>query len=154
MTAAVPFEPPAEALPSVAYASWGRRLAAWILDYFIFAFLIVVPLTIWNPSGDAQGWLYFFFWPAAVILFGTYFIGFHGGRRGQTPGKRLLGIAVRDEQTFQRIGYMRAFGRLMVTVVLWSFLWVPGILDALWPLWDSRKRSLHDRAVGSIVVRV
>ena len=28
------------------------------------------------------------------------------------------------------------------------------LVDALWPLWDKGKQALHDKVVGSIVVKV
>jgi len=31
---------------------------------------------------------------------------------------------------------------------------IPAILDYLWPLWDRKKQALHDKVVGSVVVRV
>jgi uncharacterized RDD family membrane protein YckC len=152
----MPLEPPAEALESAVYASWGRRLLAFVVDYVAFAVLITVPLVIASDSSeDLQGWLYFLFWPAVVILMGAYFTVFHGGKRGQTPGKRLLGIAVRDASSHESIGYGRAFGRLLVFVLLLSFPVpvVSGILDGLWPLWDKKNQSLHDKVARSVVVR-
>ena len=29
-----------------------------------------------------------------------------------------------------------------------------GILDDLWPLWDARKQTLHDKVVSTLVVKV
>lgn len=52
------------------------------------------------------------------------------------------------------LGYSRAFARAYLTLVLWARCAVPGILDGLWPLWDSRRQALHDKVVRTIVVRV
>jgi uncharacterized RDD family membrane protein YckC len=30
---------------------------------------------------------------------------------------------------------------------------VGGLLDLLWPLWDEQRQTLHDKAVGSFVVK-
>ena len=59
---------------------------------------------------------------------------------------------MRDERTFGPLGYPSAFVRWRVTLVLW-IVFVPGVLDALSPLWNERRRAWHDRAAGSIVVR-
>ncbi len=141
-----------EVVPSFLYASWGRRFLAFVLDYtgFVIAITVVVDHA---PSGT-EGWLYFLFWPAVIILFGAYFVGFHGGKRGQTLGKRALGIAVRDEEAHGRIGYGRALGRWLTGVFLWSLFGFGLLLDCLWPLWDKRKQALHDKVARSIVVRV
>jgi uncharacterized RDD family membrane protein YckC len=29
---------------------------------------------------------------------------------------------------------------------------IGGILDILWPLWDTRNQTLHDKAAGTVVV--
>jgi uncharacterized RDD family membrane protein YckC len=28
-----------------------------------------------------------------------------------------------------------------------------GLLDVLWPLWDAKNQTLHDKAVGTVVLR-
>jgi uncharacterized RDD family membrane protein YckC len=40
-----------------------------------------------------------------------YVIVCHGGARGQTLGKQMMGIAVRDTAGLGRLGYKRAVGR-------------------------------------------
>jgi uncharacterized RDD family membrane protein YckC len=52
------------------------------------------------------------------------------------------------------IGYARAFLRWLVSAALWWVLYVGGLVDVLWPLWDDRNQSLHDKAANSVVVRV
>jgi uncharacterized RDD family membrane protein YckC len=65
----------------------------------------------------------------------------------------MLGIRVRDDRVDGPIGYGRAFGRWIMPALFWAFLWIPGILDVLWPLWDAKKQSFHDKIVRSLVVR-
>jgi uncharacterized RDD family membrane protein YckC len=38
-------------------------------------------------------------------------------------------------------------------VLFLSFCSLPLLLSYLWPLWDQRNQTLHDKMVGSIVVR-
>src|SRR4051812_18045270 len=137
MSVAAPLEPSADAVPSVVYATWGRRCAAINIDYFVVATpIVLIFMAADSASRDVQGWIIVLGWPVILLFFAAYFVGFHGGARGQTLGKRMLGIAVRDETTFERIGHAKALGRLLVTVVLWSLFWIPGIYDTLRPLWD------------------
>ena len=75
----------------------------------------------------------------------------HGSRRGQTYGKRALGIRVVNEEGGS-IGYGRAFGRYGIIFLL-GILVVPLLIDYLWPLWDDRSQALHDKGVRSFVVR-
>lgn len=64
-------------------------------------------------------------------------------------GKRMLGIRVVDEHTLEAPGFGKAFGRVLVSVVSRLALY----LGYLWPIWDSKKRTWHDMACGTIVVR-
>jgi serine/threonine-protein kinase len=86
----------------------------------------------------------------AVTL--AYFAYLEGGERGQTIGKRLLGIQVRDATTGGTIGPGRALLRRLVANFIWYALIIPGLIDVLMPLWDSRHQSIHDKAAGSVVV--
>lgn len=44
--------------------------------------------------------------------------------------------------------------QLAALVVVWLLSAAPGVLDALSPLWNARRRAWHDRAAGSVVVRL
>ena len=70
---------------------------------------------------------------------------------GQTVGKRVAGIAVRNvDGTEIRLG--QSMGRSYLRAACWCFfpVWVA---DSLWPLGRSDGRSLHDLAAGTVVVR-
>jgi uncharacterized RDD family membrane protein YckC len=132
-------------------SSWGRRLAAYLLDTLI----ILVPLFVLIGIGAAAD-----VWAIVIVAYiativgpFVYFTFFHGDARGQTPGKRVLGIRVAGDETGRSIGYGRAFGRYAITFVFGFFV-LPVILDYLWPLWDSKNQALHDKVVGSVVERV
>jgi uncharacterized RDD family membrane protein YckC len=133
-----------------AYASWGSRVGAYLLDVLI----IVVPLVVVIIVGAAADlWaLVLIAYLATIVVPFVYFTYFHGEPRGQTPGKRVVGIRVESDETGQPIGYGRAFGRYAIMAVF-SFFFLPVIIDYLWPLWDSKNQALHDKAVGSVVVR-
>ena len=149
-------EPISPAPGEMAYAGWSSRFGGWLLDWIIiFIPVIVLGLALRLATGtfdeEGQG-------PellvglAAIPLAPLYFALFHAGARGQTLGKRVTRIRVRDERTLGRLSLGRSLGRAYLTAVLWWALYVGGILDALWPLWDSKNQALHDKAVGSIVV--
>lgn len=87
----------------------------------------------------------------AVPIF--YWIYLTGREPGQTVGKRALRIRVRHAEQDRAIGYGPAAGRYLITVAFGIFV-IPSILDYLWPLFDRRNQSLHDRVATSVVVRV
>ena len=136
-------------------AGWWARAGAYLLDsLLLFVPLLVVLVLVFaaNPEDDSGAWtLLGILYLATLALPFVYFTVMHGGRRGQTYGKSALGIRVVDERGGP-IGYGRAFGRYAITFVM-GLLVVPILLDYLWPLWDERGQALHDKTVGSIVVR-
>ncbi|HKF13846.1 MAG TPA: RDD family protein [Gaiellaceae bacterium] len=132
------------------FSSWGRRVAAYLLDSLI----MFVPLfVVIGVAAAADVWAVALIgYVGTLVLPFVYFTFFHGDARGQTPGKRVLGIRVVGDETGRSIGYGRAFGRYAITFVFGFFV-LPIILDYLWPLWDSKNQALHGKVVGSVVVR-
>jgi len=127
------------------YASWGRRVWASTLDA-IFNVLLLIPFAI-VLSLVARDYANF----ASLLLSLLYFTLGHGGATGQTWGKKLAGIRVVHESGAP-LGYVRALIRWAVAIGLTILLILPNLIDVLWPLWDSKKQALRDKAVGSIVV--
>ena len=148
-------------------AGWGRRFAAWLLDGIFstllslvggglaggLVFLAIYVLAGGDATEVAVGMAAVVGIVAALVTAGCYYTYLHGNERGQTWAKRMLGIRVRDEATGGRIGYGRAFARWILPVLFWNFLYIPGILDGLWPLWDEKRQTWHDKIVRSVVVR-
>ena len=142
-------------------ASWGRRFAAYLLDGLLLLLppaLGVALVIAGDQSGDEAEPLSV----AGLVLIiagitlipGLYHTILVGNERGQTLGKRVLGLRVIDDRAGGRIGYGRAFGRWLVpwamAIACGGFL---NILDGLWPLWDDRRQTLHDKVANSVVVR-
>jgi uncharacterized RDD family membrane protein YckC len=148
-------------------AGWGRRLAAYLLDG-LFSTLVggaagavaggLVGLVVYVLAGEdavdaavvagvVLGYVVF------LVGVATYYTYLHGNERGQTWAKSLLGIRVRDVATGGRIGYGRAFARWVMSVLFWNLFFIPGLLDGLWPLWDEKRQTWHDKIVRSIVLR-
>lgn len=73
---------------------------------------------------------------------------------GQTFGKIATHTAVRlDGDEDRPLGYVRAFIRALFPPFMWVLI-ISGLLDVLWPLWDSKHQTLHDKLVGSVVIHV
>jgi uncharacterized RDD family membrane protein YckC len=138
------------------YASWGRRAGALLLDAVIIAlgigavFGLAIALTY---ASDTAGVILLILAFVALIAFPIWYYVYFVGKDGQTLARRWLGIKVVDGTTGEPIGYGRAFGRYLI-VGVFSFFSIPLIVDYLWPLWDARNQTLHDKVVSSIVIRV
>ncbi|MBB2945751.1 putative RDD family membrane protein YckC [Actinoplanes lutulentus] len=80
--------------------------------------------------------------------------------RGQTIGKRLMGIKVVPVESTNPLGFGRAFTR-WARLGMWTLFWWCGIglviqfFAALSPVFDSRLRQAwHDKAAATVVVAV
>ncbi len=139
------------------FASWGRRFGAYLLDTVIilvplFAIAFAIGFAAGGEDEDAAiGALGLAYVLTAIAPF-IYFTYFHGRESGQTPGKKALGIRVVADRTGGSIGYGRAFGRYAITFVF-GILILPLLINYLWPLWDEKNQALHDKVVGSVVVK-
>jgi uncharacterized RDD family membrane protein YckC len=71
-------------------------------------------------------------------------------QRGFSIGQGIVKIKVVDSNG-QLLTQVTAFIRLLVRVAL-SFVPALPLLDLLWPLWDVRRQTLHDKAVNCYVI--
>lgn len=83
-------------------------------------------------------------------------------RRGQTVGMRAVGTRLvvagggppSTQQALTRSAVAAVSNILSVILPALGLVGlVFTILDVLWPLWDDRNQTLHDKAIGSLVVR-
>jgi uncharacterized RDD family membrane protein YckC len=75
-------------------AGVGSRALAVLADWLLLSLLLLVgslTLGLWR---EVSGWLFAVELLALYALVWGYFTGFEGLRRGQTPGKRWMGIRV------------------------------------------------------------
>ena len=138
-------------------ASWGRRLAALLVDVIVLVVAISVALVAAGmpadelrdrvENGETLLVIVLFLIPEAIYY--TWMVG----SRSQTLGKMALGIKVVDAESRAPIGYLRAFRRWISTAAMRALFWIPAIVDHLWPLRDRRNQALHDKFARSVVVR-
>lgn len=133
-----------------AYASYGNRIVAYILDWLLLSmilFLVIggLALFIGNRSEDFVAIMTMLC--AFTLLFG-YFGYFWTQQGGQTLGQKLMKIRV-----IRRDGQPLSLGRAIARVFGY---WVNGFvfsLGWLWPLWDEQKQGWHDKIADTVVVR-
>jgi len=156
------------------YASWISRVGGYLIDYVIVLVLVLVITKVTRLPGpfsglgrhtsgqrptlhrtrqQVEGQLILAF---AVFAYATAFIG---SAWNATPGMRLLRLrCARDAnggnvilaRAFIRAAALLAFGFL---AALAPVLAIVELVDLLWPLWDSRRQTLHDKIAGTVVLR-
>ena len=114
-------------------AGWGRRLGALLVDWLACLVLVRLFLPRIEYGTPASSLTTMGFFLAEVTLF-TWLVG-------ASFGQRLLGLAV-VRLDARPVGLVRAFARTLLVCLL-----VPPLI------WDRDGRGLHDRSVGTAVVR-
>ena len=169
-------------------SGWWRRVFARIIDSIIVG-LIGLPLTgyfyyqyslvIWKYLQDtldaaeagtpttstalppeAYKWMI----PAVLIgmLVAFVYEYLFLTKKGATPGKMALGIAVRlrdvpglppGSAVAKRYGFEMALSLLAAIPVVGTLFSFLALINYLWPLWDDKKQALHDKVAHTNVVR-
>lgn len=166
-----PPPPPPQYEQTPPYATWGIRLGGYLIDFVIFAVVLVILALVFRHSHSLDVHLMakkgarrrsfsavpFLITAVLYVAYGTILCG---SARGQTVGMMAVGVRAVRDQTFEVLGYGRALGRALVEGVFrllslfTVFLGLIWLLDMLFPLWDSKRQTLHDKVAGSVVLRV
>jgi uncharacterized RDD family membrane protein YckC len=139
-------------------AGWWRRFGQVFADTVI---LVAPSLLVFSLFDEWDGFVIGSL--VALCAQGVYFVKFLSGVRGQTLGNRVAASRVRDANTGKRITGMQAFRRWAFVALYAAFVlgpypvgqvafYVAVLVDCLFPLWDPRKQTLHDKFAGTIVV--
>jgi len=137
-------------------AGWGRRAGALLLDSLIYILSLIPAIAlgiatedpVTEEPGEIAVWILVVQLFLVPIVYGWLAVG----RFGATLGKHIVGIRVRRSEDAGRVGYARALGRV-ASVLFLSFCSLPLLVSYLWPLWDRRNQTLHDKMASTIVVR-
>jgi uncharacterized RDD family membrane protein YckC len=87
----------------------------------------------------------------AAFIFVIWNFVIRQGRKGQTLGKKWVGIRVVREANGAVPGVWLALGRYLLLRFLTPLTLY---LNLLWPLWDAKNQTLHDKICSTVVIRV
>ncbi len=147
-------------------ASWGARVGAQLLDVAVVVaagiVLLLPAIVAFIAGSNVAGVILIIIGGLAYLvvglLYASYFMARRGENNGQSLGKQWVGIrAVRDDGNPFNFG--TAFLRevvikgLLFGTVGGFFLYIPTLLDYLWPLWEDENRCLHDLVASTHVVK-
>ncbi|WP_405064115.1 RDD family protein [Kribbella sp. NBC_01505] len=149
------------ALPFTGYFFW--QYIQWMFDYLDFvmdsAAAGAQPPTSALPP-EVYKWIIPITLISAAVAFAYEF--FFLTKKGATPGKMALGIAVRERDrpglpssaaVAKRAGFFAVIGVLGLVPLVGTLLGLVALLDDLWPLWDDKKQALHEKWPNTNVVR-
>lgn len=160
MTGTIGSSPPATEAPGpdpaarpVGFASFARRLTAFLVDAALGAATAIAPyLLLLAGARDGDLWTVLVAFGLSMVVPLAY-IGLLWAMAayGNSPGNALLGIRVVREGTGSRPGAGVGLGRLLLRGLLIGITLGVGGFS---PLWDStgRRRGWWDRACGTVVL--
>jgi uncharacterized RDD family membrane protein YckC len=127
-------------VPTYSYASWGKRVGAYLLDFIVPFIIAAICFRIFILLGVIVDL-------AAIVW--TFYNIYQGGKTGSRWGQKIIGIRLLKEATGQPVGGGFAIGRAFVHI-LDSIPCIP--VGFLWPLWDAKKQTFADKIMGTVVV--
>jgi uncharacterized RDD family membrane protein YckC len=128
------------------YATWGSRAIGFIID----SLLVGAAVLILYASLGEQGDISFLAFLVAALLISLYNRVYLVSTRGHSIGQGLVHVKVVDgsgrvlSQGTALVRFVAEFGMGLVPFLT--------LLDLLWPLWDQRRQTLHDKAVSCYVI--
>lgn len=126
---------------TVAYANWGQRVGAYLIDY--------VPIIVLELIGTvSRNAIVLLLCIIASLAWWIYNRCIQAGRTGQSLGKRTLNLRLISEKTGEPIGGGMAFAR-DICHILDSLACYIGWL---FPLWDAKRQTFADKIIGTVVV--
>ena len=135
----------------VPLATFGRRFVGYFLDALIVGIpMLLVTLPINSSNGGRL--LASALVVAATALYAWLLIA---NRGGMTLGMKVMsvrcvrevdGAAVSSNESGQRAGYAAIF-QLVGGIFI-----IPSLLDLLWPIWDKKNQTLHDKLARTVVI--
>jgi uncharacterized RDD family membrane protein YckC len=141
------------------YATWGNRALGYIIDSVLVGVVMgvlyailagaLVGLAGHRAAGGACC-LFIILFPLSTLLVGLYNRVYLVSQRGYSIGQGVVKVKVVDANG-QLLTQGTAFVRLLAQAGMGLVPFLP-LLDLLWPLWDVRRQTLHDKAVNCYVI--
>ena len=147
------------------YAQWADRAVGYLIDsllvgaamgilYLILGtFLAVIAGGLGASDQFASGacCMLIILFPISSLLVGFFNRVYLVSKRGASIGQGVMKLKVVDANgNLLSIG--TALLRLIAQVGI-GLVPLGTILDLLWPLWDDKRQTLHDKVVGSFVLK-
>ncbi len=147
-----------DATTGLMLGGWWRRVGATLADSLILVIPTLLVVSLFSQSNGA-----FLGALSGLVLQGLYMVRLLSGVRGQTVGNRVAATRVRDAanghaitvtQALKRWGFIGVYSAIELTGTSTALYVVSlvALIDNLFPLFDPRNQTLHDKFAGTIVV--
>lgn len=144
-------------------ASWGARVGAalldglvvgvpWVAGYTIFVVNVGTRAGNTYPDDGPQAYAVISLLVGGLITLGLWIWNrvIRQGKTGQSVGKSALHIKLVGAQTYQPIGP----GKALLRDILRNIFDGACFLNSLWPLWDDKHQTWHDKVCDTDVIKV
>ena len=135
-------------------AQWPQRALGWLIDFVALGIPGYILYGLGGPKVDTATGVStgpnILYYLGILYFLGLYLYNrwYRGGTTGQTIGRGVAGVKLVKESTGQPIGMGMAFVRDIAHIVDSIICYV----GWLFPLWDSKRQTLADKIVSTVVV--
>src|SRR5690349_21829823 len=130
------------------YGGFWVRFGAHFVDNIIVSLISMVSITVLMLVVTGKLGFHGEVWLVTIVIGMFYHAHFISSERMATPGKRLFGLYVTDDQG-KRLGLGHALGRHVAAALSWITLGIGFVMIA----YSDRKQALHDHKAGTLVYR-
>ena len=150
--------------PGATYALWADRVVGYVIDlvlvgvgmgvlYLVLGGLFAMMAGLGSNIAGGMCCMMILLFPVSSLLVGLFNGVYLVAQRGASIGQGVMNLKVVDING-NLLSTGTAFIRLIARVALGFVPMVGPLLDLLWPLWDEKRQTLHDKAVGSYVLKL
>ena len=150
--------------PGATYALWADRVVGYLIDmllvgvgmgvlYLVLGGLFAMMAGLGSNIAGGMCCMMILLFPVSSLLVGLFNGVYLVAQRGASIGQGVMNLKVVDING-NLLSTGTAFIRLIARVALGFVPMVGPLLDLLWPLWDEKRQTLHDKAVGSYVLKL
>jgi uncharacterized RDD family membrane protein YckC len=148
-------------LPQEAYASWGTRALAYVIDFLPIWLVDGIGYAVVGASAApscndgectsgppaAFSGIFLLLW-VLTLAFQLWNRGYRQGKTGQSIGKSVMKIKMVSEATGQPIGFGMSFVRDLAHIVDGIICYV----GFFFPLWDAKRQTIADKIISTVVL--
>ena len=128
-------------------AGYWIRVLGYIIDGILVAIVVgVLALGLFRHSGSLPIYLGLL----VELIYATVLIA---KWEGQTIGMKVVKVRCIDATNGEAVEWGKSFGRAAIHAVL-GIIPIIGLVDLLWPAWDKKNQTLHDKVASTVVVKV